>query len=344
MRFLFMIITLLIILASCETSRDSVIIKEPIITEPTQYMSAEEVRHAFISAEQKDSPRTFFMEEPLTDEEVERKKWLKKDDEFFPAEIRKTLNKPKSRTLEIKELDFDDVDLRKWDTPIKKQWNGTCTTFAGVAAIENKIRKPLSVDLSERDSWNWYKKYSCNAFIKSLKKNRICDESNWPQDRTRSYSSCKENRHAGLVSTTYLGDSVEKSIESLQRGNPVYIGMSTPNDMLRGLTVIRPDSSKSGGGHALEIVGARADRSVKGGGYWILKNSWGAHIGDKGYQYLPFHYCSRSDTYCAMWEISEIKHGSSKPWPSYTIPRRIKECWGWWIFRRCRFVGEGEDS
>lgn len=44
-------------------------------------------------------------------------------------------------------------------------------------------------------------------------------------------------------------------------------------------------------GHAMLIVGFVTSSKVPGGGYFILKNSWGRERGDQGYFYLPFAYC-----------------------------------------------------
>jgi len=41
------------------------------------------------------------------------------------------------------------------------------------------------------------------------------------------------------------------------------------------------------GGHAVVVVGYD---NAKNGGSWIMRNSWGAAWGDKGYFYLPYAY------------------------------------------------------
>ena len=38
------------------------------------------------------------------------------------------------------------IDLSDKDTPIKKQWNGTCTTFGGIAGMENILGGHFSDD------------------------------------------------------------------------------------------------------------------------------------------------------------------------------------------------------
>ena len=44
----------------------------------------------------------------------------------------------------------------------------------------------------------------------------------------------------------------------------------------------------SGTDHAVVIVGYQDDATVYGGGYWIIKNSWGTGSGTNGYYYAPY--------------------------------------------------------
>jgi C1A family cysteine protease len=44
------------------------------------------------------------------------------------------------------------------------------------------------------------------------------------------------------------------------------------------------------GGHALMCCGYKDSVWYAGGGYLIVKNSWGTGFGDKGYVFLPYAY------------------------------------------------------
>ena len=57
------------------------------------------------------------------------------------------------------------------------------------------------------------------------------------------------------------------------------------------------------GGHAVFAVGYKMDAKTPGGGYFIVKNSWGKSWGDQGYFYLPFEFANAgliSDSWTAL--------------------------------------------
>jgi len=68
--------------------------------------------------------------------------------------------------------------------------------------------------------------------------------------------------------------------------------------------IVRAGRAMGGAGHAIAIVGAIIDQRVPGGGYYIIKNSWGSDYGDKGYAYVAFDYCEM--TYCYVWKVNEV--------------------------------------
>jgi C1A family cysteine protease len=92
-------------------------------------------------------------------------------------------------------------------------------------------------------------------------------------------------------------------LEALDRGSPLYFAINTPSEMYARKVYISAGSGHTGGGHAFAIVGYKLDEAVEGGGYLLVKNSWGPTNGDHGYQWLAMGYCLRKGNYCNAWSI-----------------------------------------
>lgn len=58
------------------------------------------------------------------------------------------------------------------------------------------------------------------------------------------------------------------------------------------------------GGHAVFICGYKDDPEWAGGGYLIIKNSWGTGWGDKGYFYMPYAFASNPVWVNDIWTAS----------------------------------------
>ena len=54
------------------------------------------------------------------------------------------------------------------------------------------------------------------------------------------------------------------------------------------------------GGHAILVSGYDDKKRV-----WIMRNSWGADWGDKGYFYLPYEYLLDSSLSSDLWNITK---------------------------------------
>jgi hypothetical protein len=198
------------------------------------------------------------------------------------------------------------VDLRKYDSSIKSQFGGTCTTFGLLAAMENKIR--ASRDLSERHFWSKYQAYSSFTAVKTALGSNpwVGSESWWPQTRTSPVlaSSAEQTRALKIVS---LDQDIEAGVDKLNQGYPLYIAMSVPQELADCREVVRASSAVTNGGHAMAVVGYQLDSSFPGGGYFILKNSWGQSCGDNGYQYLSFGFCQKQNAYCYFWSVEAVE-------------------------------------
>jgi hypothetical protein len=200
------------------------------------------------------------------------------------------------------------VDLRFRDTPVKKQFGGTCTAFGLMAAEENLLGG--QIDLSERHFWSEYHKYSCEAAVKAASALwGVVTSDYWPDGNRHPYYGYMDQSWYKLSKFEHLDGDIAKAVLSLDQGNPVYIAISTPTDMMNKPVHVDPNSGHyKNSGHALAVVGYELDASVPGGGSFILKNSWGPACGDHGYQWYPFSLCTKEGMYCEFWSIQGVSH------------------------------------
>lgn len=215
--------------------------------------------------------------------------------------------KPMSLEAELPSLGVrKDVDLRWRDSSVKKQLGPWCTAYGLVGVMENALASESKIDLSEFHLWDMYQEYSASTAIKTALARKITDESYWPENTSIPVDGYEESAKTQLMSAPYLKGNIKEVLKALDRENPVYIAMRVPADMSCSRKVIRPNTKTTKGGHAIAVVGYQLDPAIVGGGYFILKNSWGADCSDNGYQYLAFHVCERNDFYCLFWEIESV--------------------------------------
>jgi C1A family cysteine protease len=73
-------------------------------------------------------------------------------------------------------------------------------------------------------------------------------------------------------------------------GIMVYDSFESPQAHATGRIPMPQPGDKPLGGHALFCCGYQDDPQYEGGGYLIVKNSWGTDFGDHGYIFLPYAY------------------------------------------------------
>ncbi|HKA54153.1 MAG TPA: C1 family peptidase [Candidatus Binatia bacterium] len=88
-----------------------------------------------------------------------------------------------------------------------------------------------------------------------------------------------------------LGIAVYESFESADAERTGHIPMPQPDEQVLG-------------GHALFCCGYQDDTAYEGGGFLIVKNSWGTGFGDQGYVYLPYAYISDPKLTSDIWTAS----------------------------------------
>jgi hypothetical protein len=198
------------------------------------------------------------------------------------------------------------IDLRSKDCPVVNQFGGTCTAHGLAAAMENL--NECKVNLAERHLWFTYQQYNVYPAIDAAKKNKITTQEIWPNSSEKPKGVLTQNKGTTLRRVNSLGGDVRRAVQSLDTKNPVYAAVNTPIDMSACMPVIREQTKANQEmGHAFAIVGYKLDERLPSKGYFIVKNSWGDKCGDKGYQYLPFSYCSRQDTYCLLFSVEETQ-------------------------------------
>jgi hypothetical protein len=213
-----------------------------------------------------------------------------------------------------------DASLDAFDTPVKNQGSrGWCTAFAVVAAMENVVRHGTKeiIDLSEHDHWNHYQQYSMYSSVKAAAATLIVPETSYPYwgspiANYRSTAIAKVASYKSLTSRTQV-------FEAIRAGRPVVWG----GDLTYSFRTAKSDGrvSTTGsiiGGHAMELVGFQGDTTYGGGGYFLIKNSWGTKWGDLGYARMPFDYCVRNN--CYFIELASVQYNGSNVTPSTPGP------------------------
>ena len=200
------------------------------------------------------------------------------------------------------------VALRNRDTSIKQQWNGTCTSFATIAAVENKLGGRF--ELSERSLWDFYGVYSTQEAIGAAKLHYILEEKYWPQSEPRFDTRYKNKGRFKLITANYLANNYLKVLSAIDNGNPCVVALTTPVDLYDGKAQVEATSRLyNNSGHAICVSGYKVEN---GKGYFLVKNSWGTRNGDNGYQYVAFDLYD-GQGYAFFWEIAAVEDRGEQP-------------------------------
>lgn len=199
------------------------------------------------------------------------------------------------------------VDLRSFDSPIANQFGGTCSAFATAAAMENVLAaRGIRKEVSRRDLWNRYSSYDMDVAIRAASKYFIAELNYYPDYGNRA-PDYQDHRTLRISRTTHHRYQLETAVQALDQGNPLVMAVQVPADLSKCKATVDAKSYRTKGDHVMEAVGYRLDSSVAGGGYLILKNSWGSDCGDHGYHYYPFALCKRKDLYCYFVEVNAVE-------------------------------------
>ena len=249
----------------------------------------------------------------FTDAQIEsRLATMPRLDEMVPAgrpQFMSPLDATGNLQLDERDVQREVIDLRAFDAGIRDQGSeGLCTAFAAVAAVENLVhhhfKQPLN--LSERAHWRNYREYSADSSLAAARKYFMIPEDVWPYNRASPVTDPARAKTARIRDYGEIETDHVAVIDSLRHGFPVVIAMGVTRSLMDPADggIVRAGRAMGGAGHAITIVGAIIDQRVPGGGYYIIKNSWGSDYGDKGYAYVAFDYCEM--TYCYVWKVNEV--------------------------------------
>jgi C1A family cysteine protease len=200
------------------------------------------------------------------------------------------------------------VTLSNRDTTVKEQWNGTCTSFATIAAIENRLGGTFQ--LSERSLWDFYGVYSTQEAIGAAKLHYIVEEKYWPQTEPRFDTRYKNKGRFKLRTANYIANNYLNVLRAIDNGNACVVALTTPVDLFNGMAQVEVTSKLyNNSGHAICVSGYKVEN---GKGYFLVKNSWGTDNGNNGYQYVAFELYDNQG-YALFWEIATVEDRGEQP-------------------------------
>ncbi|CAF1448710.1 unnamed protein product [Adineta ricciae] len=221
------------------------------------------------------------------------------------------------------------VDLRPWMTSIEDQSDtNSCTAnaMAGIYEYLNYRTTGRLEDVSrlfiyynsrikdnEGDSNITDEGTSIATTIEVVEEQGVCLESMWPYNikkvNTKPHSQCYAAAAPyGISEALELDINIDEMRSCLAQGFPFLVSLNLYNSFDKAGTngvVTVPKSSEvarsSHGRHALVVAGY-SDHSRA----FIVRNSWGATWGDRGYCYIPYDYVGSDDLCNAAWTVKKL--------------------------------------
>lgn len=202
------------------------------------------------------------------------------------------------------------VDMRPNDTDIYDQGQlGSCTGNAISGAIRFDLKKQGKPDIIPSRLFIYYNERviensvdsdagaQIKDGIKAVNTYGVCSEIDWPYDISQftvkppdlAYNDAKQDL---IERYEKLDDSaIQLWKQCLAQGFPfvfgftVYSGFESTDVATTGILKMPTSDEDMMGGHAVMCLGY--DDSIQS---FIIRNSWGASWGDKGYFYMPYDY------------------------------------------------------
>ncbi|MEX8547352.1 MAG: C1 family peptidase [Mucilaginibacter sp.] len=201
------------------------------------------------------------------------------------------------------------VDLRSACPPVYDQGHlGSCTANCLAGAYEFDLKKQQKSDYMPSRLFIYYNERvlintvnsDSGAYIrdgiKTMNNQGVCPEKDWPYDITRFAQKPSDNCYneaskCQIKSYQKLINSLDQLKGCLAEGFPFVFGFTVyesfmTNEVARtGIMPMPQHGEKLCGGHAIMAVGYDDSKNA-----FIIRNSWSANWGIKGYFYMPYAY------------------------------------------------------
>lgn len=205
----------------------------------------------------------------------------------------------------------DELDLRKWDSPVEDQGDlGSCVAHSVTSAYELMLKESSPEEFVELSRLFLYynarlleeiTEYDAGVAhirnaIKAMRLFGLCKESLWTYDKRYNIQpsdDCYIEALPRRIPSYRILLNLPSIIESLSMGFPVVIGLEvfpgfSSLTKENSLLVDSPSPIASLGGHSLLIVGYSLPER-----YLLAKNSFGTKWGDGGYCKISFDYARK---------------------------------------------------
>lgn len=222
------------------------------------------------------------------------------------------------------------VDLRPQMPTVYNQLDlGSCTANAGGAAFQfdqikqgqpNWVPSRLALYYGERVMEGTVKEDAgaqIRDCVKVLAKTGVAPESLWAYDvakfakkpPVKYYKVATQNQALRYERVDQTPEAME---QVLAKGYPVIMGFAvytsfeSPQVAKTGMVPLPAKGEKDLGGHAILVVGYDHAKRL-----FIVRNSWGADWGDKGYFYVSYDYFCNPSLADDLWVIYTVEDGTT---------------------------------
>jgi C1A family cysteine protease len=213
------------------------------------------------------------------------------------------------------------IDLRPTCSSVENQDNlGSCTGNALAGAIEFLERKDHVSFVDASRLFIYYNERALEGTVKSdagamirdgiktLKNQGVCSEMHWPyvisKFAVKPGAACYKEALKRQITSYHRILTLDDMRTCLAEGFPfvfgftVYESFESQEVARTGIVQMPQPGERSLGGHAVLAVGYNDEQRQ-----FIVRNSWGADWGQKGYFTLPYEYLASRNLADDLWTI-----------------------------------------